>query len=72
MSWATCWAARSTAPSCDKALAIVRSGGAVDGALAVGAHYVDEAEAACAVLPAGPATDALRSAPSALLAVASG
>ena len=57
---------------CDKALAIVRSGGAVTGALAVGAQYVDEAEAACAVLPAGPATDALRSAPSALLAVASG
>ena len=57
---------------CDKALAIVRSGGAVDGALAVGAHYVDEADAACAVLPAGPATDVLRSAPSALLAVASG
>ena len=38
---------------CDKALAIVRSGGAVDGALAVGAHYVDEAESACAVLPDG-------------------
>ena len=57
---------------CDEALAIVRSGGAVTGAVVVGAHYVAEAEAACAVLPAGPATDALRSAPGALLAVASG
>ena len=60
------------AAECDKALAIVRSNGGVAGAVEVGAHYVAEAEAACAVLPAGPATDALRSAPSALLAVASG
>jgi heptaprenyl diphosphate synthase len=57
---------------CDKALAIVRSGGAVAGAVAVGAHYVAEAEAACAGLPAGAASDALRSAPGALLAVVSG
>jgi heptaprenyl diphosphate synthase len=57
---------------CDEALAIVRSGGAVNGAVVVGARYMAEAETACAVLPAGPATDALRSAPGALLAVASG
>ena len=60
------------AVECDKALAIVRSGGAVAEALAVGARYVAEAESACAVLRAGLAVDALRSAPGALLAVASG
>jgi heptaprenyl diphosphate synthase len=56
----------------DRALAIVRSGGAVEGGVAVGARYASEAEAACAQLPAGAASDALRSAPGALLTVVSG
>jgi heptaprenyl diphosphate synthase len=53
---------------CEKALAIVRSGAGVGEAVTVGARYVAEAEAACAGLPAGPATDALREAPATLLA----
>lgn len=53
---------------CDKALAIVRSGPGVGEAVTIGARYVAEAEAACETLPAGPATSALREAPSALLA----
>ena len=53
---------------CDKALAIVRSNGAVAEAVAVGAGYADLADEACQELPPGAATDALRAAPRALLA----
>ncbi len=52
----------------DKALALVRSGPGLAEAVAVGAEYVARAHGACAWLPAGPATDALRAAPGALLA----
>jgi heptaprenyl diphosphate synthase len=52
----------------DKALAIVRSNGGVASAIAAAAAYVQAAEAACAELPPGAATDALRAAPAALLA----
>jgi len=53
---------------CDKALAIVRSNGAVNEAVAVGTGYADLADEACHELPPGAVTDALRSAPRALLA----
>jgi geranylgeranyl pyrophosphate synthase len=52
----------------DKALAIVRSNGGVDAAMSLGREWADRAEAACKLLPSSPATDALRAAPSALLA----
>jgi heptaprenyl diphosphate synthase len=52
----------------DKALAIVRSNDGVKAAVCTAREYVDRAVEACAVLPDTPATDALRSAPSALLA----
>ena len=55
---------------CDKALSIVRSSGMVPEALAVGRRYAAQARAAADELPAGPATDALRAAPDALLATA--
>jgi heptaprenyl diphosphate synthase len=53
---------------CDKALAIVRSNGAVNEAVAVGTGYADLADEACHELPPGEVTDALRGAPRALLA----
>jgi heptaprenyl diphosphate synthase len=56
------------AAECDKALSIVRSGGMVAGALEVGRRYASEAQIAVDDLPPGPATDALRAAPAALLA----
>ena len=52
----------------DKALAIVRSNGGVAAAMAVANEWVARAEAACDLLPASAATDALRAAPAALLA----
>lgn len=52
----------------EKALGIVRSNGGVASALAVAHEWAGRAEAACALLPQSPATDALRAAPSALLA----
>ena len=52
----------------DKALSIVRSNGGVAAAMAVAHEWVSRAEAACAMLPASPATDALRTAPASLLA----
>ena len=52
----------------EKALAIVRSNGGVAEAVEVGTRYVARAEDACRGLPDGPATDALRAAPGALLA----
>ena len=51
----------------DKALAIVRSGEGVESAAATARQYVAAAEEACADLPPGAATDALRAAPAALL-----
>jgi geranylgeranyl pyrophosphate synthase len=57
---------------CDKALAVVRSGPGVAEAVDVGAQYVARAEAACSLLDPGPATDALRTAPGALLATVPG
>ncbi len=55
---------------CDKALAVVRSSTGVAEAVEVGAQYVARAEAACELLTPGPATDALRAAPGALLTTA--
>ena len=52
----------------EKALGIVRGNGGVDASLVVAREWVARAEAACALLPASAATDALRAAPSALLA----
>ncbi len=52
----------------DKAIAVVRNGGGVDAAIDAARVYVARAEAACAHLPAGTATDALRAAPGDLLA----
>jgi heptaprenyl diphosphate synthase len=52
----------------EKALGIVRSNGGVAAAMAAAHDWVGRAESACAVLPASLATDALRSAPAALLA----
>ena len=51
----------------DKALAIVRSSEGVESAAATARQYVAAAEEACADLPPGAATDALRAAPAALL-----
>ena len=52
----------------DKALGIVRSNGGVAAAIDVGRDWADRAEAACKLLPESAATEALREAPSALLA----
>jgi len=52
----------------EKALGIVRSNGGVAAAMTVAREWAARAEAACALLPASPATDVLRVAPSALLA----
>ena len=51
----------------DKALAIVRTNEGVESAAATARQYVAAAEEACADLPPGAATDALRAAPAALL-----
>jgi hypothetical protein len=51
----------------DKALAIVRANEGVESAIATARRFVDEAAEACELLPASPATDALRAAPAALL-----
>ena len=51
----------------DKALAIVRANEGVESAVVTARQYVADAEVACDDLPAGAATDALRSAPVALL-----
>jgi heptaprenyl diphosphate synthase len=52
----------------ETALGIVRSNGGVAEAVEVGTHYVARAVDACQSLPGGPAADALRAAPGALLA----
>lgn len=52
----------------DKALSIVRSNGGVVASISVAREWADRAEAACQLLPGSPATEALRAAPSALLA----
>jgi heptaprenyl diphosphate synthase len=52
----------------DEALAIVRSTDGVESAIGTARTYVDAAERSCAELPDSAATDALRSAPAALLA----
>jgi heptaprenyl diphosphate synthase len=52
----------------DKALSIVRSNGGVAAAMSVAHEWVARAEAACATLPDSAATEALRTAPAALLA----
>ena len=52
----------------DKALGIVRSNGGVAASITVAREWADRAEAACNLLPKSAATDALREAPSALLA----
>jgi len=52
----------------DKALSIVRSNGGVDAAMHIAREYVNRAQAACEVLPASAATDALYAAPTNLLA----
>ena len=51
----------------DKALAIVRSNAGVQAAVDTARNYVQLAEAECNRMPQGPATDALRAAPAALL-----
>jgi len=51
----------------DKALAIVRANEGVESAAVTARQYVAAAEEACADLPPGVATDALRAAPAALL-----
>ena len=51
----------------DKALAVVRANEGVESAAATARRYVADAEEACDDLPPGPATDALRDAPAALL-----
>jgi heptaprenyl diphosphate synthase len=51
----------------DKALAVVRANVGVESAAATARRFVAEAEAACDDLPPGPATDALREAPAAVL-----
>ena len=56
-----------TAKERTKALKIVRNGPGLSAALDSARDYAALAEAACASLPAGPATDALRLAPRALL-----
>jgi heptaprenyl diphosphate synthase len=52
----------------DKALGIVRSDGGIESALVTAREYVAAATAACSELGDGPAVEALRDAPSALLA----
>jgi hypothetical protein len=52
----------------DKALAIVRSGIGIDGAVAAARRFVDEAGAACDDFGSSAVVDALRAAPGALLA----
>ena len=52
----------------DKALGIVRSNGGVAASIKLAREWADRAEAACDLLPRSAATDALRAAPSALLA----
>ena len=51
----------------DHVLGIVRSAGGVESAIATAHEYVEVARIACDDLPDGPATDALRAAPAALL-----
>jgi heptaprenyl diphosphate synthase len=51
----------------DKALSIVRSNEGIESAATTARRYVDAAVDACDDLPPGPATEALRAAPSALL-----
>jgi heptaprenyl diphosphate synthase len=51
----------------EKALAIVRSNEGVESAIATAGEYADAAAAVCDRLPAGPACDALRAAPAALV-----
>jgi heptaprenyl diphosphate synthase len=52
----------------EKALEIVRAHGGIESALGTAHEWAERAVAACAPLPASPATDALRAAPAALLA----
>lgn len=52
----------------DKALDVVRANGGIESAIATAEEWARAAEAATASLPAGPATDALRTAPGTLLA----
>ncbi len=54
-------------PERDKALAIVRANEGVESSAAAARQYVTAAETACADLPDGPATDALRAAAGTLL-----
>ena len=54
----------------DKALGIVRSADGIESAISTARQYVDTATAACDRLGDGPAVDALRDAPAALLATA--
>lgn len=56
--------------ACDKALAIVRSNGAIAATVDVATTYVAAAQAACDQLVPSPATEALRQAPAFLLATA--
>jgi heptaprenyl diphosphate synthase len=58
---------RVDGPELEKALDIVRSSGGVEGAVAAGRRFADDASASLAGLPEGPALDALRAAPHALL-----
>ena len=51
-----------------KVLDIVRSGGGVDAAVAHARRFVERAEQACAALPGGEPTDAMRASTAALLA----
>ena len=51
----------------DKALAVVRANEGVQSAATTARRFITDAERACADLPAGPAVDALRDAPAALL-----
>ena len=51
----------------DKALAIVRANEGVESAATTARQYVAAAEQACDDLPPGPATDAMRAAPTVLL-----
>ena len=52
----------------DKALAVVRANEGVESAATTARRYIADAEEACADLPPGPATDALRDAPAAAAA----
>ena len=51
----------------EKAISIVRGNGGVEASMAVAREWCDRASAACDLLPASAATDALRAAPAALL-----